>query len=622
MASTARAGDLLCGDGNGDGSITAVDALFALRTAVGTASCALTLCDYNGDDKITATDALAILRKAVGGDIPPQCPVEQVGEVECQQLDAPQSGTCTVTPGSADTVLIGDVLTPGTIYRGGQVVVSAAGIIVQAGCAAGCSSNQDCAAMASGAATVTCAEAVISPGLINSHEHLTFSQSSPYVGTAERYEHRHQWRTGEGDHTQIPVTSAGNADAMAWTELRHLLGGTTSIIGSGARAGLLRNLDRAANMEGLDQPPVDFDTFPLADSDGDSATAPSCTYGENMVTPQDIASVDAYHPHVAEGLDARAANEAVCLGEANPAHDVTLDQTSFVHGIAISAGGLATMAERGTGLIWLPRSNLALYGNTATVTAAHRLGVGIALGTEWMATGSAHLLRELRCADSFNQTYLDGYFSDEDLWRMVTANAAVAAAMDDAIGTLAAGQVADITIFRKGDALGYDAVVDAEPEDVVLLMRGGKVIYGDQGVVSALLDATNCDTFDVCTTAKTLCLSAEIGKNLAALQSAVPNAYPPSLCGIPPNEPTCTPMRAASVDGSTVYTGTPSQSDADGDGIADDADNCPDVFNPVRPMDDGAQADDDDDDAGDACDPCPVDADTTDCPALAPVNAD
>ncbi|MFN2375386.1 MAG: dockerin type I domain-containing protein, partial [Candidatus Binatia bacterium] len=221
----------LCGDANGDGTITAGDALFALRSAVGTAICPLAACDYTGDDKITASDALAILRKAVGQNVIGQCSEESPGQIVCQALAPPPSGTCTVSAlseGPAGTVLVGDVLTPGTIYRGGQVVVSADGIIVQAGCAQACTSNVDCAAVAAGATVITCPEAAISPGLINAHEHITFSQASPHVGTSERYEHRHDWRAGKNGHTQIPVAGGGNSDVAAWSELRHLLGGATS----------------------------------------------------------------------------------------------------------------------------------------------------------------------------------------------------------------------------------------------------------------------------------------------------------------------------------------------------------------------------------------------------------
>ncbi|MFU8806854.1 MAG: thrombospondin type 3 repeat-containing protein, partial [Bradymonadaceae bacterium] len=48
--------------------------------------------------------------------------------------------------------------------------------------------------------------------------------------------------------------------------------------------------------------------------------------------------------------------------------------------------------------------------------------------------------------------------------------------------------------------------------------------------------------------------------------------------------------------------------DSDGDGIPDVIDNCPFVFNPIRPMDGGVQPDFDGDGIGDACDPCPLTA--------------
>jgi len=65
-----------CGDANGDEAITASDALTALRTAVGTSTCAPTACDVDSNGSITAADALRILRRAVGGDVTLTCPPE------------------------------------------------------------------------------------------------------------------------------------------------------------------------------------------------------------------------------------------------------------------------------------------------------------------------------------------------------------------------------------------------------------------------------------------------------------------------------------------------------------------------------------------------------------------
>jgi hypothetical protein len=63
-----------CGDANDDRSIKASDALFVLRSAVGTETCELCICDVNGSATITASDALRTLNIAVGVDVPAVCP--------------------------------------------------------------------------------------------------------------------------------------------------------------------------------------------------------------------------------------------------------------------------------------------------------------------------------------------------------------------------------------------------------------------------------------------------------------------------------------------------------------------------------------------------------------------
>src|SRR5688500_11378759 len=257
----------------------------------------------------------------------------------------------------------------------------------------------------------------------------------------------------------------------------------------------------------------------------------------------------------------------------------------MIHAIGLNPQALAAMAAASTALICSPRSNITLYGDTARVTTAARLGVEIALGTDWMPTGSMNLLRELRCADSLNKTYFDNHFTDEQLWKMVTVNAASVTATDDVIGVLAPGKVADITIFN-GHGKTYRAVIDAEPQDVALVMRTGKILYGDDAAVNAL--AQSCDAVDVCGTGKRVCLMAEVAKTYAQLQtSAGANIYPAFTCGVPMNEPSCIPARPTGTPPN--YTGAVTAEDTDGDGIANTADLCPKVFDPIRPMDGSAQ---------------------------------
>jgi len=524
-------------------------------------------------------------------------------DIVCRTLDPLPAGTCEVLPGDASRLITGDILMPVHILRGGEVLVDAEGRIVCVGC--------DCQAQAPAATRITCPDGIVSPGLINSHDHIRYVHNFPYTDTGERYEHRHDWRRGLNGHTQITgITGGASYDQISWGELRFLLGGATSIVGSGSSWGFLRNLD-TEDQEELGQMPVNYDTFPLGDAAGAQRDS-DCSY-PNIMSQSEIVGDDAFYPHVSEGIDAYARNEFLCVSsKIGGGEDLLEPQSAFIHALGLAPIDYAKMAVEGTAMIWSPRTNITLYGDTAGVTAAHRLGVLIALGSDWIPTGSMNMQRELQCADTFSRDYLDGFFDDRELWRMVTLYGAQAAAMDDAIGALAPGLVADLSIFDGSVNPDHRAVIDADPQDVVLVMRGGEVLYGDDALVTALAGGT-CDPLDVCGVQKRLCTEAEIGKTLPELQSTVGALYPLFFCDTPDNEPTCLPSRPVSVNGSTVYDGTRGAGDADGDGIGDAVDLCPSVFNPIRPMDNGAQADFDGDGQGDACDPCPLDPGTDSC---------
>lgn len=561
---------------------------------------------------------------AACGDDAPTDPVDASPDtITPDAIDAPidtptPTDLCTVTPGDNRRLLTGTVLTPTGVLANGQVLIDAGGMITCVGASCG----------TGGETTIACPMGVISPGLINTHDHITFTQNRPYTDTGERYEHRHDWRLGRRGHTRITTPGNASQNQVRWGELRFLLAGGTSIVGSGGAAGLLRNLDQASNQEGLGQPAVRFETFPLDDSSG-TQLASTCNYGTDADTAASIAGFASYEPHVSEGIDAVSRNEFLCTSSETYdtmtpglSHDLVQPQTAMIHGIGLRPFDYGVMALDGTALIWSPRSNITLYGDTAPAQVAARMGVQIALGTDWTATGSMNLLRELACADFVNQTYWDGFFTDEQLWQMVTSNAAAVTATDDVIGALAVGRVADIAIFDGRERGGYRAVIEAEPSDVALVMRGGEPLYGEDRVIAALVP-TGCDALDVCGNPKRVCLMGEIGQTYAQLEAAVGDTtYEAFFCGTPQNEPSCVARRPTAVMGSTVYTGVASATDNDGDGIANAQDNCPEVFNPVRPVDDGRQGNADSDAAGDACDVCPMDADTTTCTVIDPNDRD
>ncbi len=521
------------------------------------------------------------------------------------QLQKPASGVCQVTkPGSSSIVLRGKVITPDTIYDGGEVVIDDKGVIQCAAC--------DCASDPSygGATVVTCADGVITPALINSHDHITYAQNAPKEHTA-RYDHRHEWRKGAGASKPKIPASAGNGDAVRLAELRFVLGGVTSTVGSGGTAGMVRNLDKSANLEGLTTKPVQFETFPLGDSDGVQKT--SCTYSPTIST-SDVDKEDSFVPHIAEGIGDSARNEFVCTsGAPGSQADYMKQQTAMIHAIGLLPEDAALSASKGVGVIWSPRSNIDLYGFTAPVAMFARTGVQMALGTDWTPSGSMNLLRELACADEYNTKYLGGFFADYQLYRMVTEDAAQITATASQIGSIKKGLFGDVTVWNGAGKDPFRAIVGASVSDVALVLRAGKVLTGESAVVDAMPGGGDkCEALTDCLSTHKICAEREFGKGVAAVfDTAAGDKYPVFFCGNPDKEPSCKPYRngefsgditADDSDGDGIPTDCSLTSgDVDGDGVADEKDNCPTIANTN-------QADADKDGKGDACDACPNDA--------------
>ncbi len=507
---------------------------------------------------------------------------------------APELGTstdaCTVeSMGAAGTLLRGTVLGPDGVLRGGEVLIGTNGAIA---CV-------DCDCDATGATVIDCGSAVISPALINPHDHITYANNAPIGGGVDRYEHRHDWRRGENGHEELHVDGGASPNEVLGAELRFIMAGATAAASAGGETGLLRNLDTSGQLLGLTIPFANSDTFPLDDSDGQQVEQ-GCNYGSNPTTAAQ-ASKYPYLPHVGEGINAAAANELLCTGPRGP-NDLLGPNTALIHGVALRPTDVADMKSAGAMLVWSPRSNIVLYGNTAPVTMVDAFDVPIALGTDWVASGSMDMLRELKCADELDSKHFGDHFTDREQWLMATENAARATGAAGVLGALAPGYVADITVFRAtATAQDHRAVIDAASADVLLVLRGGVPLYGDDALLAqGFVGAAECEAIDVCGTPKRACVARDTqgSTSLAAVKSAIESSYPLFFCDAPTDEPTCLPFRAGEYNG--VVPG-----DADGDGIVDGEDSCPESFDPVRPLEQ-AQGDADGDGVGDACDPCPL----------------
>lgn len=563
----------------------------------------------------------------------------------CEELSAPSTGrVCDVLTGGSPLLIKGNILSFDTVYQGGEVFVDESGLILYVGCSA--DRPFELGSTVAEATVIECAEGVVSPGLINPHDHLYFDHNGPFAATEERYEHRNDWRPD--------VTGIRNAsrEIVTWSELRQAMVGTTSIAGSGRALGFLRNVDVPShpvfddllwNVFEASPSVIISDVFPLENPASYTQNEGYCsnyplypTFG-SLKYP----NVDIYIAHVAEGINAAAQNEFACLSSTDRLGvDIVDENFAMVHGIALYAHDGAALAGNMGSLIWSPRSNVSLYGNTAPVTMLKNQGVLTALSTDWTLSGSMTLARELSCADELNRKYFNNTFSDKDLWLMVTYNPALVLQVADKVGSLQAGLFADIVIYDGREKQNpYRAVIEADAAATVLVLRrssmpfpfrdgpmyvGSIAMYGDADLLQSMPSSLHevyaqdagiidplCEPISVCGLDKLVCPLRETWwafagpLTLASLTVANANSYDLFFCSEPLNEPTCVPSRPGEYSGA-ILLDAPAK-DFDGDGIPNPYDNCPKVFNPIRPMDEGLQADSDNDGRGDACDKCPLD---------------
>lgn len=558
-------------------------------------------------------------------------------------------GPCTPSDGTTGHVrLHGVVVTPDQVLCDADVVYSTSTGLIE--CVGDCADEP-----AASGARVVCVGGAIYPGLISDHDHMQYNHLPPWQHD-KLYLHRSVWR---GDaaykaftkaHSDIcggsPCNATTNCNTMRWGEARAVIGGTTSAVGTTGTScveGLVRDLDlhdlSKATLNGTSVY-VDAETDPL-DYKSDA------TGLQKLLGNYDTGTVGAIISHVGEGIDQAARDEF----EDYDGLGLLLPRGAIVHGTAFSATQLGRMVLAGTSLVWSPRSNIDLYGDTSPVLAAHALGMRVALAPDWTPSGGMNQLDELRCVDHLNSVYYDKRFSDRELVRMVTLDAARAAALGSQLGSLEPGKLADLMVLAGARSRPYRALIEGRPEQVELVVRGGWAIYGAPELVAELAQSPNlCEPVpartpsdtagDVCGQQRSICLKSMTGNSndtlaqvKAALESSLSSKRAANTACATDAKGcyqydlfplwSCTPPDESKCDlGYGGIDGHPSDGDMDGDGFADDADNCPDVWNPSFLGDaSGVQADSDHDGLGDACDPCPLNPDTR-CAATSPDDLD
>ena len=355
------------------------------------------------------------------------------------------------------------------------------------------------------AAVLDCrGRAVLSPGFVNAHEHPAYSYAFPDANLNPGYTHRDEWRLGINGKVQLPPPAPYWFDAddsetvavLVAMELRHLLGGATTIAGSGGAPGVIRNINRQrrAGDLALYDAEAEVTTFPFSfqvveDLRDECAGGPAYAFPE----PDGSLAFMAYVPHVGEG------RYSSCAARAEVARYLERVRRrdrrySLVHGVATDREDFAVMRDFDVTLVWSPRSNLALYGETVDLAAALESGVRVALSTDWSPSGSYTMREEVTCAKRVARD-TGVALTHEELWRMSTGNGAYALGLEEIIGAVAAGLWADLILVRHTGGDPYEKVLTATDEDLLATWIDGRAVLLS-GALSDALGGEECVTLD------------------------------------------------------------------------------------------------------------------------------
>ncbi len=375
-------------------------------------------------------------------------------------------------------------------------------------------------------------DGVILPGLLDLHGHPEFNVFAAWEPPA-LYANRYRWR-GSGvykalvrdpQNTLIDAVPAGTQTRYA--EVRALVGGVTGIQGASAASTskvepLVRNLDGWAFGAHRARSMIDLPT----------STSRDMERLRTILAKIEAGDVTAFYLHLSEGLrgDQRSTSEFerfLDFGVATPA-------TNIIHGTSLSADDWGTMADAGCRLVWSPQSNLRLYGQTTLAGAALAAGVPVALGADWLPSGSTSLLAELKVAR--RELARQGMPIGADaLVAMVTSVAAYVAGLDEHLGALAPGRPADLVVLERHHGDPYESVCMADPSWVELVCIGGDITYARTDWFEVLsADATGPTIEDLIAWGKPMRVDAgfqspdrDPSPPLSFVRGLLTDAYPP-----------------------------------------------------------------------------------------------
>jgi hypothetical protein len=282
--------------------------------------------------------------------------------------------------------------------------------------------------------------AIVFPGLINSHDHLDFNLF-PQLGT-NTFKNYSEW----GKHLHKNYKEEINAVLKIpqplrekWGMYKNLLCGVTTVLNHGKNVGIKDKLINIYEHK-HDLHSVGFDK--------------QWWLRLNNPFKRKLPVVI----HAGEGVDRAAKKEIDTLLKWN----LLKRDLIAIHGVAMHP----EQAQQFKALVWCPESNYYLLNKTAPVNEL-KLDTKLLFGTDSTLTGRWNIWDHIRLAQKGLLLH------DAELYQTLNKNAAEI--WDINTGDLSAGKDADLVIAKKKETDSFDSFFATNPADLLLVMHKGNI---------------------------------------------------------------------------------------------------------------------------------------------------
>ena len=327
----------------------------------------------------------------------------------------------------------------------------------------------------------------IYPGLIELHNHLSYD-ALPLWLVPKKYGDRDQWGGGGSNADTYrklisgPMTVLGHSAELSaavarYVECKALAGGVTTSQGIALFSnqgipryyrGLIRNVETS----------LDAHLPPAHDRIGDVAASEASLFIDQLERYR------CFLLHLSEGTDQAAIGHFQSLHLADGSWAIR-PSLAGIHSVGLGAAGLEVMAAQGASVVWSPLSNLLLYGDSLDIKAAKKAGVRMGIGSDWSPSGSKNLFGELKVARLASQSK-GGVFTDLELLKMATRDAAAILGWDQLLGSIEPGKYADLLVLSGEQGDPYERFLMSKETAIALVLVQGVPRLGQPHLMDEL----------------------------------------------------------------------------------------------------------------------------------------